>query len=142
MSVIRFEIKTLTSSTLFHGFYFHSSFYSRRAICLLLGKEWALNTGELPPGGLPRNNVVKYMYVHVTDCLCLRGWHQVFTVDTYTCSNNKTKLCCSLSIFQCLSYPKCAISIFSYIGQLNICGPARQCVQMNNVIRVHGHKKV
>ena len=23
------------------------------------GKEWALNTGKLPPGGLPRNSVVK-----------------------------------------------------------------------------------
>ena len=31
----------------------------RRASCQLLGKEWALNTGKLPPGGLPRNSVVK-----------------------------------------------------------------------------------
>ena len=32
---------------------------SRRASCQLLVKEWALNTGKLPPEGLPRNSVVK-----------------------------------------------------------------------------------
>ena len=32
---------------------------SRRASCHLLAKEWALNTGKLPPGGLPMNSVVK-----------------------------------------------------------------------------------
>ena len=32
---------------------------SRRTSCQLLGKEWALNTGKLPQGGLPRNSVVR-----------------------------------------------------------------------------------
>ena len=32
---------------------------SKRARCQLLEKEWALNTGKLLLGGLPRNNVVK-----------------------------------------------------------------------------------
>ena len=32
---------------------------SRRASCQLLAKEWPLNTGKLPQGGLPRNSVVK-----------------------------------------------------------------------------------
>ena len=27
--------------------------------CQLLVKEWTLNTGKLPPGGLSRNSVVK-----------------------------------------------------------------------------------
>ena len=36
-----------------------SLFSSRRANCQLLAKEWALNTGKLPQGGLPRNSVVK-----------------------------------------------------------------------------------
>ena len=30
-----------------------------RASCQLLAKEWALNTGQLPAGVLPRNSVVK-----------------------------------------------------------------------------------
>ena len=29
------------------------------ASCQLLVKEWTLNTGKLPPGGLSRNSVVK-----------------------------------------------------------------------------------
>ena len=39
---------------------FHSSTDSRRASCQLLAKEWALNTGKLPPGGfrLARRNIV------------------------------------------------------------------------------------
>ena len=36
-----------------------SSAESRRASCQLLAKEWTLNTGKLPPGGLPRTSVVK-----------------------------------------------------------------------------------
>ena len=36
-----------------------SSADSRRTSCQLLAKEWALNTGKLPPGGLPRNSMVK-----------------------------------------------------------------------------------
>ena len=32
---------------------------SRRTSCQLLAKEWALNTGKLPLGGLPWNSVVK-----------------------------------------------------------------------------------
>ena len=36
-----------------------SSADSRRARCQLLAKEWALNTGKLPLGGLPWNSVVK-----------------------------------------------------------------------------------
>ena len=32
---------------------------SRRGSCQFLEKECALNTGKLPPGGLPRNSVVK-----------------------------------------------------------------------------------
>ena len=38
---------------------FPSSADSRRASCQLLAKEWTLNTGKLPLGGLPRNSVVK-----------------------------------------------------------------------------------
>ena len=38
---------------------FPSSPDSRRASCQLLAKEWALNIGKLPLGGLPRNIVVK-----------------------------------------------------------------------------------
>ena len=34
-----------------------SSADSRRASFQLPAKEWALNTGKLPPGGLPRNSV-------------------------------------------------------------------------------------
>ena len=36
----------------------HKSSDSRRAYCQLLVKEWALNTGKLSTGGLPRNSVV------------------------------------------------------------------------------------
>ena len=43
----------------FKGEYFPSSTVSRRASCKLLVKECALNTGKLPPGRLPRNNVGK-----------------------------------------------------------------------------------
>ena len=35
-----------------------SSADSRRASCQLMEKECALNTGKLPPGGLPRNGAV------------------------------------------------------------------------------------
>ena len=38
---------------------FPSSADSRRASCQLLAKEWALNTGKLHLGGLPRNSMVK-----------------------------------------------------------------------------------
>ena len=37
---------------------FPSSADSRRASYQLLAKEWVLNTGKLPPGGLPRNSVI------------------------------------------------------------------------------------
>ena len=43
----------------FNGEQFPSSADSRRASCKLLVIECALNTGKLPPGGLPRNNVGK-----------------------------------------------------------------------------------
>ena len=36
-----------------------SSPVSRRASYHLLAKEWAVNTGKLPLGGLPRNSVVQ-----------------------------------------------------------------------------------
>ena len=43
---------------------------SKRASCQLVAKEWALNTGKLPLGGLPRNSVVKYwMSQHGISCL-------------------------------------------------------------------------
>ena len=38
---------------------FFPSADSRRASCQLLAKEWELNAGKLPLGGLPRNSVVK-----------------------------------------------------------------------------------
>ena len=47
------------SGKFFGGEHFPSSTDSRRASCQLLAKELALNTGKLPPGGLPKNNVVK-----------------------------------------------------------------------------------
>ena len=50
---------TLTSGTFFHGEVFPSSADSGRASCQLLAKEYALSAGKLPPGGLPRNGVVK-----------------------------------------------------------------------------------
>ena len=50
---------TLTSGSFFHGKVFPSLAISRRASCQLLVKEYALSTGNLPPGGLPRNSVVK-----------------------------------------------------------------------------------
>ena len=34
-------------------------FHSIRASCQLLAKEWALNTGKLALGGMPRNSMVK-----------------------------------------------------------------------------------
>ena len=40
-----------------------SSVDSRRADCQFLAKECALSTGKLPPGGLPRNSVVKLLPV-------------------------------------------------------------------------------
>ena len=49
----------LASGTFFLGKQFPSSADSRRASCQLLVKELAINTGELPPGGLPRNSVAK-----------------------------------------------------------------------------------
>ena len=49
----------LAYGTFFRGNEFPSSADSRRARCQLLAKEWVLNTGKLPPGGLPRNGVVK-----------------------------------------------------------------------------------
>ena len=42
-----------------HGGTLQSSTVSRKASCQLLAKEWALNTGKLPPGGLSRNSVVR-----------------------------------------------------------------------------------
>ena len=47
-----------TLCTFFCGKIFPSSADSRRASCQLLAKECSLNTGKLPPGGLPRNSVV------------------------------------------------------------------------------------
>ena len=38
--------------------FFPSSADSRRASCQLLAKELAQNTGKLPSGGLPKNNVL------------------------------------------------------------------------------------
>ena len=38
---------------------FASSADSGRVNCQFMAKEWALNTGKLPPGGLHRNSVVK-----------------------------------------------------------------------------------
>ena len=52
------EIGPRVRLTLFWIF-FPSSADSRRAGCQLLAKEWALNAGKLPLGGLPRNSVVK-----------------------------------------------------------------------------------
>ena len=49
---------TLASST-FCWKKISSSFDSRRASCQLLVKEYAMNTGKLLLGGLPRNSVVK-----------------------------------------------------------------------------------
>ena len=48
----------LASGTFFRGKII-SSADSRRAICQILAKEWALNTGKLPPIGLRRNRLVK-----------------------------------------------------------------------------------
>ena len=50
---------TLASHTFFRGEVSPSPTESRRASCQLMVKEWALNTGKLPPGGLPRNSAVK-----------------------------------------------------------------------------------
>ena len=50
---------TLKSGTFFHGEIFPSYADSRRANCQLLEKGWTLNIGKLPPGGLPRNSLVK-----------------------------------------------------------------------------------
>ena len=36
---------------------------STRVSCQLLAKEWALNTGKMPPGGLPRNSLVKKLTI-------------------------------------------------------------------------------
>ena len=49
---------TFPSGIFFRGGFFHSAADSRRASCQLLSKEWALNTGKLPLGGLPIDNVV------------------------------------------------------------------------------------
>ena len=49
------------SGTVFSGIFFPSSTNSRRASCQLLAKEWTLNTGKVPPRGLLRNSVVKYL---------------------------------------------------------------------------------
>ena len=38
---------------------FPSSADSKRGSCQLLVKEWALDTGKLPPGSLPKNIVIK-----------------------------------------------------------------------------------
>ena len=47
---------TLSSGTFFRGKKFPSSADTRRASCQLLAKEWSLDTGKLPPGGLLRNS--------------------------------------------------------------------------------------
>ena len=48
---------TLVSSTCFYGKNFHLTlFQEEQVVSYLLAKEWALNTGELPSGGLPRNS--------------------------------------------------------------------------------------
>ena len=57
------RLSILASGTFFRGNFFPSSTDSRRASCQLLAKEWVLNTGKVPPEGLPRNSVVKELTV-------------------------------------------------------------------------------
>ena len=53
------SVACLGSGTFFREKKNPSSADSRRASCQLLAEELALNTGKLPPRGLPRNCVVK-----------------------------------------------------------------------------------
>ena len=50
-------------SEVFCGDFVPSSSDSRRASCQLLSKEWALDTGKLPLGGLLRKSVVNQLTI-------------------------------------------------------------------------------
>ena len=71
------------SGTFFCGEKRPSSADSRRASCQLLVKEWVLNTGKLPSGGLPRSSVVKLLTISTGP--------QLFTVEVKHQTKQKTK---------------------------------------------------
>ena len=65
---------------------------------LLLAKEWALNTGKLPLGCLPRNSVVKYNYWHPNMTSAVKGGHKASN------QANKKSLCNSIFNFWMYCY--------------------------------------